>query len=274
LGVWLTHGSAAARSVMWQTRQAALRIDPRLSRVVSFWDLVRAFPTSEDVVLFAGGWNDGCTAPLERYLLAHLIRYFRPKLFLEVGTFRGCTTRIVLDNVQDSSTIYTIDLPVDQERDFTSIPAATDERLIRQHVVGLEYRDHPRKGQIHQVFGNTFDPVTWEGIPGGVDFAFIDASHSYEAVKNDSENVGRKMDESAVIVWHDFTEGDSSERGVGQFIREQMKQRDDIFLCEATTLAIRIPSLRLRESRHRISDFFKNSSSPESVGLPAFPWLP
>src|SRR3974390_2054991 len=116
LGVWITQGPWAARPVMWQPPAFARLLDRRASRSVSFWDLVRAFPIEENVSVFAGGWYDGCTAPLERYILGHLIRHFKPRTIVEVGTFRGCTTRIMLDNLPRESTIYTLDLPVDQER--------------------------------------------------------------------------------------------------------------------------------------------------------------
>ena len=37
-----------------------------------------------------------------------------------------------------------------------------------------------------------------------VDFAFVDGSHSYDYVKNDTEKLLRLLAPSGVIVWHDY----------------------------------------------------------------------
>jgi hypothetical protein len=81
---------------MWQTRHFVRQLDRRATRAVSYWDVVRASPVEENVAVYGGGWYGGCTAPLERYLLAHLVRYFKPKTPIEIGTFRGGTTRLLL----------------------------------------------------------------------------------------------------------------------------------------------------------------------------------
>jgi predicted O-methyltransferase YrrM len=258
---------------MWQTRHFARQLDRRTSRVASSRDLVRAFPIQENVSLYGAGWYDGCTAPLERYILGHLIRYFQPRAAIEVGTFRGCTTRIMAENLPALSTLFTIDLPMEAGRDFEALRAATDRRLIDQRAVGFDYADSPRAGDIRQIFGDTFDPATWETIPPGAEFAFIDASHSYEAVKNDTEKVRAKLTPGGVIVWHDYSEGETAERGVGRYIREQMAVQDDIFLCEATTLAIRVPDHVIRQGRARIADFFTTTASGGDVVSGVFPWL-
>ena len=62
-------------------------------------------------------------------------------------------------------------------------------------------------------------------ISGNVDFAFIDASHTYEAVKADMERLEPHLGEAAVLVWHDYSEGETEERGVGKLIREKMADR-------------------------------------------------
>src|SRR5262249_30788404 len=157
--------------------------------------------------------------------------------------------------------------------DPSALTAATDERLIGQRVVGMDYRDHPRAGEIRQVFGDTFDPATWDAIPSGAGLAFIDASHSYEAVKNDTERARTRLDADAVIIWHDYSEGETAERGVGRYIREQMALCDDIFLCEGTTLAIRIPAPALRRSQARIGEFFRAGPDGGGANQGVFPWL-
>jgi hypothetical protein len=197
---------------------------------------------------------DGTISPLERYVLTHLIRYFRPAVLLEVGTFRGTTTRLLLDNVPQQARLYSIDLPPTSS--FSDFDGATDERLIRHRRVGLEFANHPLAANVSQILGNTFEKATWQHVPGDLDFAFIDASHSYEAVKNDTERVREKLPSSGIMVWHDYSRTDSRERGVGKFIREQMSVSKDIFICPGTSLAIRVPEDELRRGRKRIEACF------------------
>ncbi len=64
-------------------------------QMMDYWDLVRAFPVNEHLVIEAGSWQDGCTAPLERFLMAQLLRFFRAAAIVEVGTYRGTTTRLL-----------------------------------------------------------------------------------------------------------------------------------------------------------------------------------
>ncbi len=217
---------------------------------MSFWDIVRAFPANDDLIINAGSWQDGCTAPLERFILAQLVRHFKPRTIVEVGTYRGVTTRLLLDNIPSGSRIYTIDLPL--ETDAGGLQAVSDERLITHRVVGADYLQHPNRAAVTQILGDTFDPLTWKQVPDNVEFAFIDASHSYEAVRNDTEKLWPKLSKGAVILWHDYTETVSPERGVGRYIRELMRKHEDVFVCSGTDMAARIPQPLLLEGAKRV----------------------
>ncbi|MBI3541926.1 MAG: class I SAM-dependent methyltransferase, partial [Deltaproteobacteria bacterium] len=246
----LTKGSKAARHVMGETVRAAAESERR----VNFWDLARGFAVDENVVVHSGSWFDGGTSPLERYLLALLLRYFKPNRILEVGTFRGISTRLILDNSTQSARVFTMDLPPD--RDFSALDKATDERLVQHAKVGVEFAAHPDKGRVTQVLGDSMKQETWDQVVGGIDFAFIDASHSYEAVKNDTQMARAKLAPNAVMLWHDYTQEDSYERGVGRFIREEMQRHRDIFVVPSTSLAIRIPEAELVAADKRVAGFF------------------
>jgi len=246
-----TRGPAAARRVIGGTLATVWPKPP--PQVMDYWDIVRAFPAKENLVIYAGSWQDGCTAPLERFLTAQLLRHFRPATIVEVGTYRGTTTRLLLDNMPPEARLWTIDLPLGV--DAATVTAASDDRLIEHRQVGVEYRGHPLEKNVTQILGNTFDAATWEQVPQGVDFAFIDASHSYEAVRNDTERLWPKLSDKAVVLWHDFTETDSPERGVGKYLRERMPKEQDIFVCAGTDMACRIPQALLREGAARVPDW-------------------
>ena len=247
---WLTRGTRAARFVVGETVRAAAESERR----VNFWDLARGFAVNESVVIPSGSWEDGGTSPLERYLLALLIRYFKPASILEIGTFRGISTRLILENSSAPTQVYTMDLP--PERDFSQLAAGTDKALVLHSKVGVEFQDHPERARVTQILGNSLEANTWATLPERIDFAFIDASHSYEAVKNDTERAREKLKPGAVIVWHDYTAEDSYERDVGRYIREQMRSHKNIFVVPSTSLAIQIPQGELESAGARISKFF------------------
>lgn len=238
---------------------------------MSYWDIVRGFAVDGNTIVESGSWFDGTTAPLERLIMAQLIRAFKPEILVEIGTYRGTTTRLMLDNCLESARIFTIDLP--PGKDAADLTAATDERLIVHRKLGIDLEGHPQRSQVQQVYGDCFSPETWAGIPDGVDYAFIDGSHSYEAAKNDSEWVFKKMSPDAIIVWHDYTDAETPERGVGRYIRELMRSRDDVFICAETDLAIRIPTEDLRQCRRRSAAFFPNSDYDKRFPNGPTSWL-
>jgi hypothetical protein len=269
LRTFLSKGPGAARRVIGATL-GAVSPKPRY-RAIEFWDIVRAFPVDENLSIHAGSWTDGCTAPLERFLMAQLLRFFKPSTIVEVGTYRGTTTRLLLENASPDARVYTIDLPLGV--DLEKLKASSDERLIQHRVVGAEYWSHPRASQVTQILGDTMTANTWEAVPEGVGFAFIDASHSYEAVRNDTERLRPKLQPEAVILWHDYSETVSAERGVGKYVRELMAAKDNVFICPETDLAFEVPRDALLKGLsqvpgwHPAGDYFRRR--PQG---PA-PWL-
>lgn len=265
---WLLRGPAAARKVVGGALATVWPKPP--PQVMDYWDIVRAFPATENLVIDAGSWQDGCTAPLERFLIAQLVRHFQPRTIVEVGTYRGTTTRLLLDNMPPDARIYTIDLPLDAKA--SEITAASDERLIRHRQVGAEYQAHPLAKNVTQILGNTFEAATWEQVPEGIDFAFIDASHSYEAVRNDTERLWPKLSPKAIVLWHDFTETDSRERGVGKYLRERMALELDTFVCAGTDMACHIPQAILAEGAARVPGWHPAADYARRRPLGPLPW--
>ena len=238
---------------------------------MEFWDVVRIFAVDENLSLNAGSWTDGCTAPLERFLMAQLLRFFKPSILVEIGTYRGTTTRMLLENAPSDAHIYTIDLPLDV--DARDVAASSDERLIKHRQVGAEFRSHPRARHITQILGNTMDAATWQEVPEGVGFAFIDGSHSYEAVRNDTERLRTRLRSDAVILWHDYTETVSAERGVGRYLRELMAEKDNIFICPETDLAFEVPRKALLEGVERVPTWHPSGDYFQRRPHGPAPWL-
>ena len=136
---------------------------------------------------------------LELLCLRAIVRHLRPAVSFEIGTNRGRTTRLIAEQAPEHAKVYTLDLPPEQiaTREHIDAIASTGE-------VGEAYRNRPIASKITQLFGNsrTFD---FSRFYGKVDFIFIDADHSYEAVKHDTAQALRMIRPGGVIVWDDCT---------------------------------------------------------------------
>ena len=149
------------------------------------------------VKLMPGTALDGGPNIIEQFILCALVKKIQPSTILEIGTFRGGTTWHLYDNAPADAVIYTLDLPDDEvPRDVTDLDLAANK--IRPFL--------PKSERVRQILINS---KKWDGIlERKVQFAFIDADHSYEGIRNDTEKALISMDNCACICWHDSLEDD------------------------------------------------------------------
>lgn len=261
---------AFRKLVVRATEAGSLREARR--RTVRHNDFSRAFAVSEPLHILGDGLLDGGISMLERLTVALLIRFQKPRRIVEIGTYCGVTTRLVLDNAPGDAEIWTMDLP-EAVRSSDELENSSDERLIRGRDLGAFYRGSPEASRVHQVLGNSQDVETWKEIPPAVDFAFIDGSHTYEAVKKDTFHLLDRLSEEAIVVWHDYTRSVKPERGVGKFLREQLSEWDSLFFLEGTTLGLRCPRRMLHEQAAKVRDFYVAGDYDSRRPQGAFPWL-
>jgi hypothetical protein len=69
--------------------------------------------------------------------------------------------------------------------------------------------------------------------PGGVDFCFIDAGHSYECVKNDTEKAFSVLNHGGVVLWHDATWKNDGYR-VNKYLLGLIEQGYDVKLLKVS----------------------------------------
>jgi hypothetical protein len=157
----------------------------------------------------------------------------KPKEILEIGTFCGHTTNLLAQNLRDAL-IHTIDLPIDfsAETDRSQNIPKDDFHLIRQRIVGREYKNQPGSERIVQHFGDTADYNF--SLIGNANFFFIDGSHTYEYCKNDSEKCYRLCNGKGTFLWHDC---DISHMGVLRFLNEWRTSGRNIVRIQGTSLA-------------------------------------
>ena len=149
------------------------------------------------IKLMPGTALNGAPNIFEQFILCALVKKIQPQTILEIGTFKGGTTWHLYQNAPQDATIYTIDLPDDEvPGDVTDLQLAANKR--RPFL--------PSSDRVRQIL---IDSKKWDGgLDRKVQFAFIDADHSYEGIRNDTEKTLPLLDSYACICWHDALEND------------------------------------------------------------------
>ena len=150
-----------------------------------------------------------------------------PQTVVEIGTFNGYTTRLMALNLPDAE-IHTIDLP-ENFSDSGAGMAKDDWHLISARRVGSEYRADPSITSVTQHFGDTVEYV----FPTAEIF-FIDGSHTYAYVRNDTEKALRSP-ATKVLIWHDCNR---THPDVTRWLVEMIQTGYPVRHIEDTNLAI------------------------------------
>jgi hypothetical protein len=155
-----------------------------------------------------------------------------PREVLEIGTYMGHTTRQMAENLE-TATIHTVDLPESFSVEQDAQPYPKDDfHLINRRIVGREFKEHACASRIRQHFADT---ANWSFTAAGhPTFFFIDASHTYEYCKNDSEKCLALCDGRGVFLWHNCDDGHP---GVVRLILEWRRQGRDIRRISGTPIA-------------------------------------
>lgn len=169
----------------------------------------KIFEVQRDVQVVEPAYTDGNISLLEIWVLNLFVKVLNPRSILEIGTFDGRTTLNLAINSSLESTVYTIDLPK-SEVNFTRLPIAPgEESYIMKETIGARYVNKdsavfPERDRIFQLRGDTAN-FDFSPYFSGIDMVFVDGSHSYEYVINDSK-IALKLLRSGrgIIVWHDY----------------------------------------------------------------------
>lgn len=165
-------------------------------------------PQLEDIVetpnRFIGrGYYDRIHAeqdPFEIREMASLISSVKPKVIVEIGTYKGGTLFIWTRTNAQAELIVSIDLPGGQ---YGGGYDARREKLYKVFV-----HDRPQT-KMKFIRGNSHLQETAEKLKGIlqgrlIDFLYIDADHSYAGVKTDFELYSPLVAKGGVIGFHDI----------------------------------------------------------------------
>jgi Methyltransferase domain len=135
---------------------------------------------------------------------------------IEIGTFDGRTTINLAINAPSNCAIFTLDLPPHHPTQFQL--DVGEELYVKKPLPGERFR---RCGEswsssvrrIAQIFGDsaTFD---WSSHYGKAGLVFVDASHAYDYVQNDSETAMRLVTDTGTVLWHDYGVWEGVTRGL------------------------------------------------------------
>jgi predicted O-methyltransferase YrrM len=155
---------------------------------------------------------EGNVALFELVLLAKLVREESPAAVFEIGTFNGRTAVALAANAPADAMVYTLDLPADKP---TELRAVRKERaFVDKPVSGELVQGSAFASKIRQLFG---DSATFDFSPYQVDLVFIDGSHSYEYVMNDSMRaLSMLRGGRGTLIWHDYGEWEGVTRALNE----------------------------------------------------------
>jgi predicted O-methyltransferase YrrM len=164
----------------------------------------------------------------ELVMLGCICRWLKPKQVFEIGTFNGRTTVNLAANAPADAIIHTLDIPHDHPK---FAPVEGEERFRLHENNGAFYRNSAYAPKINQLWADSaeFDE---KPLHGQIDLAFIDGSHNYDYVKNDTQKVMAMIAPGGVVLWHDYY---PEFPGVAQYLEES---RSNLYHLETTSLVV------------------------------------
>jgi len=162
---------------------------------------------------------------LHAALLAALVKKQNPAAIFEFGTFDGKTALNLAANSSPETVIYTLDLPREMMNSLALEVDPADKIYLEKNACGekilqTDEKQFPAKRKIVQLYGDSarFDFSSYQGK---IDLVFIDASHSYPYVLNDSRIALKLLrNGQGLIVWHDYGAWKGVTRALNQLSRE------------------------------------------------------
>jgi predicted O-methyltransferase YrrM len=194
----------------------------------------------ETEVSFIGCWVAGGTSCFESWVLSVLAK--QATSLFEFGTCSGKTTYLWAKNSPADARIITLTLGKNQHADY--LAEREDNRLATQTALAESafdsffYSGTPVEHKITQLFGDSkrFDETPYLKQ---CDLIFIDGSHAYSYVKNDTEKALRMLREGGLLLWHDYRYRNVETRGVRRYLDELSETLPLIRLYETSFVAYR-----------------------------------
>ncbi|MCC9609593.1 class I SAM-dependent methyltransferase [Blastopirellula sp. JC733] len=176
----------------------------------------------------------------ELLTLGALIKMLQPRLIVEFGTFMGGSTLTMAANMPEDGRIVTIDLD----------PNVRGTHVHGQGVglsnfdVGCLFQGTRYERQIEQRFANSVE-FSDHDLLAAADLVFVDADHTYEFCKRDTQTAVTFAKPSGALLWHDYTWEPAAKEcvGVTQTVNEFWEERGGCRQVAGTRFAVYLPKL-------------------------------
>jgi spermidine synthase len=148
-----------------------------------------------------GSWS---TPLADVVMLLKVVVCTNPKRLLEVGSFRGYTALYLAQHIAPDARIVTVDLDPNH---------------------GEAYQNTQYANRIDRRIGQTNSALFQQDEPGSYDFIFLDADHTYQGVKYDTELLLPLLSDTGVFLWHDYANWGyfDGKNGVPEYLNELSK---------------------------------------------------
>src|SRR5262249_52838255 len=174
----------------WQSGEALESLRQRLGHTptqLPALDIDTLFPGISEIPVTVsqlprGSWS---TPLVDQIMLTKIVKATHARSILEVGSFRGYTARVLAENLGEGGLIHCVDKASDHGQAYQDTEAAS---RIRRHVGGLE-----------EVVDTSLQGLEF-------DLIFLDADHSFAAVKRDTAMLLPRLAAKGLFVWHDYSD--------------------------------------------------------------------
>lgn len=170
----------------------------------------------------------GGSGVLDYAFIVSVLKYFKCKTYLEIGTYIGGSLNIAADYCEKCYSLTASNKSPYSAKEWCkelNIPDFTNRLVYKKNIE-----------QFFCVDSKLFD---FSKLPKDVDCYFIDGDHSYEGIWQDTKNIFEYREPDSIVIWHDlkFT-GFLTALAIKQAIGQEFK---NIFAVDNNACAIYIP---------------------------------
>lgn len=156
----------------------------------------------------------GSISLVDQVILVLFAKILKPRRVVEIGTYKGFTTRLFLENTLDECEVASIDLPneltaaladVDERSALASAHQNDDYLRKRQARDGEAYLQSITDAQSARLTLVKHDSTTldFKRTFGSAEMVFIDGGHDHRIIEADTRNA-LDIVARGVVLWHDY----------------------------------------------------------------------
>jgi len=154
--------------------------------------------------IFFNEFEDGNISNYEIECISKIVKKYSPDAIFEIGTFNGRTSLNMAINIGQRSKIYTLDLPQKYISKTKLRIKSGEMKFIKKEISGKHFIGTPYEKKIIQIYADSAK-YNYSHFLNTIDLVFIDGSHSYEYVINDTKIAMKLLrNGKGIIIWHDY----------------------------------------------------------------------